>query len=666
MMTPLDDKSSILIVDDTPSNISVLVDYLSEAGFKVLVARDGESAIEQVHFGMPDLVLLDVVMPGIDGFETCRRLKAEAQTKDIPVIFMTALSETVEKVKGFNAGAVDFITKPIQHEEVLARVTAHLTIRKLQQRLQEARDQLELRVRQRTAELAEANAKLQKEIAERTKAEKELRAITAGTAAVTGTEFFHSLVKHLAEAFHVRYAFVAECTDAAKTAVRTVSFLENKNICENFTYALEGTPCEKVINGQAYYHPEKLYATFPKEAGMESYLGVPIHDSKGRIIGHLAILHDQPMETELPGLAIMKIFAARAGAELERKRAEEALQTALREVEELKNRLQAENIYLQEEIKTAHNFEEIVGASSAIKKVFQNIEKVAATDSTVLVTGETGTGKELVARALHTSSRRKDSVLIKVNCAALPVGLIESELFGHEKGAFTGATVRKKGRFELADGGTIFLDEVGDLPLETQVKLLRVLQEQEFERVGGAQTLKVNVRVIAATNRNLEDAVKHGTFRVDLFYRLNIFPIHLPALHERREDIPILAKHFVGKFARRMGKRVEHIAPDAMERLMRYHWPGNVREMANLLERAVILCDGSELQAEHIGITPQPLTSETEISTLEETERLHILKALKETNGVVGGQNGAAKLLGLNRTTLLARMKKLGIEKNSQ
>ncbi len=666
-MASLNDKSSVLIVDDTPSNISVLIDYLSDTGFKVLVARDGESAIEQVHFGMPDLVLLDVVMPGIDGFETCRRLKAEVSTKDIPVIFMTALSETVEKVKGFSAGAVDFITKPIQHEEVLARVTAHLTIRKLQQGLQEAREQLELRVQQRTAELAEANAKLQKEIAERTKTEKELRAITAGTAAVTGTEFFHSLVKHLAEAFHVRYAFVAECTDAARTAVRTVSFLENDNICENITYALEGTPCEKVIAGQAYHHPEKLYNTFPKEAGMESYLGVPIHDSKGHIIGHLAILHDQPMATKPPpGLAIMKIFAARAGAELERKRAEEALQKALREVEALKNRLQAENVYLQEEIKTAHNFEEIVGTSSAIKKVFQNIEKVAATDSTVLVTGETGTGKELVARAIHTSSRRKDSALIKVNCAALPAGLIESELFGHEKGAFTGATTRKKGRFELADGGTLFLDEVGELPFETQAKLLRVLQDQEFERVGGSQTLKVDVRVIAATNRNLDEAVKHCTFRADLFYRLNIFPIHLPALRERREDISILANHFVGKFACRMGKRVERIAPEAMERLTRYHWPGNVREMANILERAVILCDGDELQTEHIGITPQPLKSATEISTLEETERLHILKALKETNGVVGGQNGAAKLLGLNRTTLLARMKKLGIEKTSR
>ncbi|MCG3119984.1 MAG: Anaerobic nitric oxide reductase transcription regulator NorR [bacterium] len=507
---------------------------------------------------------------------------------------------------------------------------------------------------------------VKQEFAERKRAEETLRAVTAGTAAVTGTEFFHSLVKHLAETFHVRYAFVAECTDATKTAVRTVSFLENHHICENFTFALEGTPCEKVIGGQAYYHPEKLYATFPKAVERESYFGMPIHDSQGQIIGHLAIVHDRPMAPEPPPeLAIMKIFAARAGAELERKRAEDALKQALAELESLKNRIQEENVYLQEEIKKEYNFDEIIGNSAAIKTVFQNIEKVARTDSTVLITGETGTGKELVANAIHTRSLRHGSALIKVNCAALPAGLIESELFGHEKGAFTGATARKKGRFELADGGTLLLDEVGELPLETQVKLLRVLQEQEFERVGGAQTIKVNVRVIAATNRHLEDAVKHGSFRADLFYRLNIFPIPLPALRERPEDIPMLAHHFVGKFARRTGKRVERMAPEALEMLRQYHWPGNVREMANILERAMILCDGGALQKEHIAISPQPAPKpEVAVLTLEENERALILKALAEANWVVGGANGAAQRLGLNRTTLLARMKKLGIERH--
>jgi transcriptional regulator with GAF, ATPase, and Fis domain len=535
--------------------------------------------------------------------------------------------------------------------------------RRLQKNLQEARDELERRVQERTAELFDANVQLQKEIGERKRAEQELRSITEGTAAVTGAEFFHSLVKHLAETFQVRYAFVAECTDLAHTEVRTLAFMERDRFLENITYALEGTPCERVIGGEAYYQPEKLYATFPKEAGMESYLGVPIHDSNGRLIGHMAILHDQPMEPEPRGMAIMKIFAARAGAELERKRAEEALKQAVAELEKLKNRIQEENIYLQEQIRTEYNFEEIVGNAAALKTVFQNIEKVARTDSTVLITGETGTGKELVASAIHNRSPRRASALIKVNCAALPAGLIESELFGHEKGAFTGATARKKGHFELADGGTILLDEVGELPLETQVKLLRVLQEQEFERVGGSQTIKVELRVLAATNSDLEAAVKHGAFHADLFYRLNIFPIRLPALRERREDIPILANHFVGKFSRRMAKRVDRISAEAIAMLADYDWPGNVREMANILERAVILCDGGVLQKEHIGISPQIPKPDAEIATLETAERAHILKALEAAQWVVGGPNGAAKLLGLNRTTLLARMKKLGIEK---
>lgn len=323
--------------------------------------------------------------------------------------------------------------------------------------------------------------------------------------------------------------------------------------------------------------------------------------------------------------------------------------------------LAEENVRLRREVSGQYA---MIGASAALEKIRAQISRVAPTHTRVLILGESGTGKELVARAIHDASERARQAFIKVNCAAIPEDLIESELFGHEKGAFTGATARKKGRFELADGGTLLLDEVGELPLETQVKLLRVLQEQEFERVGGAQTLKVNVRVIAATNRHLEEAVQHGAFRADLFYRLNIFPIPLPALRERPEDIPMLAHHFVGKFARRTGKRVERIAPEAMEALRLYHWPGNIREMANILERAVILCDGGTLQKEHIAISPQPAPKpEAALLTLEENERALILKTLAETNWVIGGANGAAQRLGLNRTTLLARMKKLEIER---
>lgn len=336
-----------------------------------------------------------------------------------------------------------------------------------------------------------------------------------------------------------------------------------------------------------------------------------------------------------------------------------------RKAEERLDQLQRQNVYLQEEIRHEYNFEEIVGASATMQEVFRNIEMVADTDSTVLLLGETGTGKELIARAVHNRSRRRSNAMIKVNCGALPANLVESELFGHERGAFTGAVALKKGRFELAHRGTVFLDEVGELPLDTQAKLLRVLQEQEFERVGGGQSIRVDVRVIAATNRELGDEVRRGSFRSDLFYRLNVFPIFVPPLRERREDIALLAAHFRRKFAERMGKRIEGISPEASLRLKQYDWPGNVRELANLVERAVILCQGDTLRSSHIALPPGP-ANRTEfraaLPTLEESERGLILEALKRTDGVLAGRAGAAELLGINRSTLWSRMRKLGIE----
>jgi transcriptional regulator with GAF, ATPase, and Fis domain len=286
---------------------------------------------------------------------------------------------------------------------------------------------------------------------------------------------------------------------------------------------------------------------------------------------------------------------------------------------------------------------------------------VAGTDSTVLVTGETGTGKEVVVRAIHSSSGRKNKILVKVNCAALPSGVIESELFGHEKGAFTGALMRRIGRFELANGGTLFLDEVGDLPLELQAKLLRVLQEGEFERLGGAQTLKVNVRMIAATNRDLQTAVAEGRFRADLYYRLNVFPIHLPALREREDDIPLLVQYFVRKFAANFGKKIDRIPERMMMPLQRYQWPGNIRELEHVIERAVILSEGSELEPIEWLVSSNGKAAATKPLTLEEMERQHIVDILERTNWRVSGEKGAAKILGLNPTTLEARMKKLGI-----
>jgi len=376
------------------------------------------------------------------------------------------------------------------------------------------------------------------------------------------------------------------------------------------------------------------------------------------------------MRDEQNQTAVLRIFAARAGAELDRLVAEEQLRKAnaelklrLQEIEQLKNQLAAENKYLQEEIKLSYNFDEIVSKSTAFRKVLQHIEQVSATDATVLILGESGTGKELLARAVHNISSRSKRPLVKVNCAALPATLIESELFGHEKGAFTGAMERKIGRFELADGGTIFLDEIGELPIELQSKLLRVLQEGEFERLGNPRTMKVNVRVIAATNRNLEQAIDKKEFREDLYYRLNVFPINCPPLRDRKEDIPLLVKHFCQKYESKIGKKITSVPAKVMDALMLYNWPGNIRELENIIERALILSrDGVLNYGEWIPIDKKP-SAGTSPQKLEDMEKQHILATLKKTGWKVSGEKGAAKILGLNATTLEARMKKLGISR---
>ena len=610
-----------------------------------------------------------------------------------------------------------------------------------------------------------------------------LRKLDEGTAATTGTDFFNSLVKNLAEALQTKYAFVSKFVEGNRSRVRTLAFWKGDGFLDNFEYDLPHTPCERVLAGEVCLFSSNVQDLFPdhREAlarlEVESYLAIPVADRSGTVMGHLAVMDTKLMHEDSRVLSVFKIFGMRAGAELERERMDAQIkdseerfrdlfdeapiayvnegldsrfiranraamrslgitpdevegtygfsfipdtpdaQRRLREafesigrgtdtsgvvlelrrkdngkplwiqwwskpdpsgaytrtmfvditervlMEQEKARLEAQNTYLQEEIKTEHNFGEMIGASAAIKKVFQAIEKVAATDATVLVTGETGTGKELIARAIHHLSHRKDAVLVKVNCAAIPAGLIESELFGHEKGAFTGALARKIGRFELADRATIFLDEVGEIPLELQTKLLRVLQEGEFERLGSTKTLKVNVRVIAATNRDLEKEVREGRFRSDLFYRLKVFPIHLPALRDRQQDIPLLVAYFVTKFATMMGKKVESVAGPAMEMLKAYAWPGNIRELEHVIERALILSQGSELDLGDWMPKNPAATGSTPPSTLEDVERDHIIQVLNRTNWRVSGEQGAAHVLGLKPTTLEARMKKLGISR---
>jgi formate hydrogenlyase transcriptional activator len=611
-----------------------------------------------------------------------------------------------------------------------------------------------------------------------------LRAIVEGTAEKTGDGFFQALVEHLAKAMNASHAFLAEFA-GVETRVRTLAYWVTDEIVENIEFDLHGTPCEDVVGGKLCHHPDGVQRKFPLDRGLtdqgiESYLGVPLRDSEGRVLGHLAIFDEQPMPTEPRELSIFRIFAARAAAELNRLRMEQMLQASEQRFRDLfdeapiayvyedtdtifksvnragmkllglkpedvpgtrgwslvapgdmnqeqlrkafddiqrgkerglvelelrrkdngqpvwvqfwsrpepdgkhtrtmiiditdrvlaereKSRLQQQNAYLQEEIKAAVNFDEIVGRSPALSAVLDHVRAVSPTDASVLVTGETGTGKELIARAIHSASRRKDRPLIKMNCAALPAGLVESELFGHEKGAFTGAISRRVGRFELADGGTIFLDEIGELPLEIQAKLLRVLQEGEIDSIGGKAPIHVDVRVIAATNRDLAQAVRDRTFREDLYYRLNVFPIRLPALRERHADIPLLASYFAMQFANRLGKLIDGIHPETVERLVAYAWPGNIRELENIMERAVILASGSVLE-----VSPEMLpviavdaraNAVTQTATnLEAVERDHIESVLQQTKWVIEGARGAAQVLGLHPNTLRSRMKKLGI-----
>ncbi|MDE3243147.1 MAG: sigma 54-interacting transcriptional regulator [Nitrospirota bacterium] len=389
--------------------------------------------------------------------------------------------------------------------------------------------------------------------------------------------------------------------------------------------------------------------------GIKSVCCVPLR-SRNRQLGTLNIASLRPGAFTQDDVDLLTQVASQIAIAVEN-----AL--AYRQIAELKDKLSKEKLYLEGEIQNEYNFEEIVGDGPALRRVLQQVEIVAPTDSTVLILGETGTGKELLARALHNRSGRRDRTFVKMNCAAIPSGLLESELFGHEKGAFTGAIATKVGRFELADGGTLFLDEVGDIPLELQSKLLRVLQEQEFERLGSNRTIRVNVRLVAATNRDLAQMVAEKQFRSDLYYRLNVFPLTVPPLRERREDIPSLVRYFAQKFARRMNKRIETIPGGVMTALSRYHWPGNVRELENLIERAVILSRGADL---HVPLAELKAAAKGEtqpVATLEDAERDHILRALTATDWVIGGPTGAAAKLGMKRTTLQSKIQKLRISR---
>jgi len=611
-----------------------------------------------------------------------------------------------------------------------------------------------------------------------------LRLIAETTAHTTGEEFLRELVRSVSQALNVRIAFVAEFIESG-TVARILAWWDGENSHNPGQYALAGTPCEAVLDGEIHCFPDQVGKLFPRDQALEemklrSFLAIPLLSSAREVMGHLAIFDDKPMKAEPRDIDMFKIFGARACAELQRKRFEDALKQSeeklsrilasamdaiiaidhdrrivlfnqaaeriftcsagwalgqpfdrflsrpfrglledyfrdekvrqqlwtpagltavranreefpieasispleaggqplytiiLRDVNERMktqaelSRLQQQNIYLQSEIHGEHKFEDMVGEAPAMKELFAAVRNVAQVDATVLINGETGTGKELIAHALHNLSSRKDKLFVKMNCAALPSELIESELFGHEKGAFTGATAQRKGRFEVADGGTLFLDEVGELSAPAQAKLLRVLQEQEFERVGGTRTIRVDVRIIAATNRNLADMVEAGTFRSDLYYRLNVFPLQLPPLRERVEDIALLAGHFLEKCTRKLGKSFKGVDAESLNRLRRYHWPGNIRELQNIIERAAILGAGERLVIQE-SLTPPAGTTAvataTDMRTLEQIEEAHIRQILQQSDWVIEGKRGAATILGLEPSTLRYRMQKLAIKR---
>lgn len=479
-------------------------------------------------------------------------------------------------------------------------------------------------------------------------------------------EVFAAVSRCLRELLPQEYASLVLYDDTAQSFRRyALDFPDNQGaLTEGVTTHVDDSPvalaCQtrrpvvvktrEEIKAFSHEVPQLLLAK-----GFESICTLPLLSS-GRVIGCLNVASRQ---TNAFGEADVEFLSQVAG------QIALAVDNALayREITHLKDRLAEEKLYLEEEIRTEQGFDDIVGESPALKQVLAQVEVVAPTDSTVLIQGETGTGKELIARAIHRLSTRSQRTFVKLNCAAIPTGLLESELFGHERGAFTGAIAQKVGRFELAHGGTIFLDEVGEIPLELQSKLLRVLQEQEFERLGSTRTIRVDVRLIAATNQDLERLVEAKQFRSDLYYRLKVFPVTVPPLRERREDIPMLVRYFAHHYAARMKRTIETIPAKTLEALARYHWPGNIRELENLIERAVILSQGTELRVPLGELKIETTPPAPAMPTLLDAEREQILRALREAQWVIGGPTGAAARLGLKRTTLSSKLKKLGISR---
>ena len=687
---PNEMKGKLLVVDDDLNSRQTLDALLSREGYETRCAPDGRAALMVAEADPPELILLDVRLPDLDGFEICRRLKGSEITGRIPVVFLSSLDDLGDKIKGFESGGVDYITKPFQATEVMARVETHLALHRLRNQAETQTIVHDAMVQERTRELTNITESLVREIVQREKAEEALRDRLQFEEFLSGLsarfvnirsdrvdDEIRDAMKLVLEYFRVeRCGMIRIFPDRQSWQLTHAALAEDvppPPVGKELPFSLFPYTYEKLIHKREIHSFSKL-DDLPADANVDRqtnikwgirsglYMPILIGEAVAQILAIDSVMSERIWPDELiPRLQLLGEIFANA---LERTRMEYELRERLEEIEGLKLQLEKENINLREELSQGLGFEKIVGSSDALNYVLFRVGQVAPTDATVLILGETGTGKGMVANAIHGLSGRKDRPMITVNCAALPANLIESELFGREKGAFTGAYARQAGRFEVADKGTIFLDEIGELPLELQSKLLRVLQDGEFERLGSAKTVKVDARVIASTSRDLRVEVRAGRFREDLFYRLNVFPVSIPPLRKRADDIPQLVRFFTDKYSRKIGRLIETVPKAAMKTLEEYPWPGNVRELEHVIERAVITTTGPVLQiADRLEPLTDPDETDTSMKDMAAMEREHILRVLHETGWKIEGAKGAASILNLHPSTLRFRIKKLGIKR---
>lgn len=764
-------NDTIVIIDDEPEDLRVLETLLTRQGYAVRSFPGGREALEAAQAQPPDLILLDIRMPAVEGIEVCTRLKSIDHLNHAPVLFLCAADDPEAKARSFELGGADYIAKPFRTAEILARVEAQLSLSRYRRELERFNHEIEAYARDKAADLLEINQSLQKEIAARraTRAALEISeqryrniVTTSNEAIFTTDEWFtivfanqvamdlfqgtegqiigQSVLSFIHEAdreqiqrrfrnlqtgryercecrirrlggeerwviasasamagdngrFAGSVAMLTDITDRkeAEEALRQSSEF-NQAVLESLLVeisVLDRNGEILAVNESWMRFARKNNAADKDRIGQgANYIEVckkssraGSREAKAALEGITSVLQGRRDRFEFEYgchspterrwyLMIVTPFKGRKGGVIvthrnitRRKQSEIELKQALEQISRLKNQIEADYVYLQEEIKLEHDYEHIIGNSDEIKYTLYRLEQVAKTDSTVIILGETGTGKELIARALHSTGTRADRPLIKVNCATLPAQFIESELFGHVKGAFTDAVADRQGRFALADKGTLFLDEIGELPMDLQPKLLRVLQDGEFERLGDSRTIETDVRVIAATNRDLEALVQAGKFRKDLWYRLNVFPISIPPLRDRKKDIPALVNHFIQKFAKRTGKNITQVPERVLNEFSAYDWPGNVRELENVIERAIITSTGNRLRLME-SLAPAAVEEPGQgLKSHADMEREHLVRVLEQAKWVIDGPKGAARILKMHPNTLRYRLKKLNIRR---